>query len=109
MRRPLPVIENCDGCGACCTEQAALPVHLVGTYFRLEPVAPLPPQLAVSLLQTVERFENEGWPNDGTPCIWYDEESRRCKHYDYRPTLCRDEVVPGDESCMNWRRHGGID
>jgi hypothetical protein len=29
QRLALPVIASCDDCGACCTEQAALPVRLV--------------------------------------------------------------------------------
>lgn len=108
-RLQLPVVTNCDNCGACCTEQAALPIHLVGKHFRMEPVNPLPPELEAELLVTVEGFLKDGFPPNGSPCIWYDSETRRCRHYEHRPTLCRDEVKPGDDACLRWRRALGID
>ncbi|MBY0527329.1 MAG: YkgJ family cysteine cluster protein [Gemmataceae bacterium] len=107
IRTPLPVV-SCDDCGACCTEQAALPTSLVGTAFRMPGVGPLPVELRAELLAAVERFRRDGWPADGTPCIWYDAAAKRCRHYEYRPTLCRDEVVPGDEACRRWRRLKGV-
>ena len=93
----LPVL-NCDNCGACCTEQAALPVQLIGTVFKMPGCSPLPESLRASLRRAVRRFQRDGWPPDGSPCIWYDATTRQCKHYEYRPTLCRDEVKPGDAS-----------
>lgn len=40
------------------------------------------------------------------PCLWYDEQTKRCKHYEHRPETCRDEVmVPGNEACMATRSH----
>lgn len=105
-KRTLPVVSNCDNCGACCTGQAALPVALVGDGFRMEPVSPLPPELVTELLAIRTRFIADGFPPDGSPCIWYDAETRRCRHYEHRPTLCRDAVKVGDEAC---RRSLGID
>lgn len=108
--KSLPVVTNCDGCGACCTGQAALPVNMVGSTFRMPSCSPpLPPELEAELREAAERFEREGWPADGTPCIWYDAEARRCRHYEHRPTLCRDEVEPGDDACRRWRRASGVD
>jgi len=103
-RKPLPLIRDCRDCGACCEGQAALPIHLVGERFTMESVNPLPPELAQELRETTARFLADGFPPDGSPCIWYDAEAKRCKHYDYRPTVCRDEVKPGDEACrrMSW-------
>ena len=108
-RIPLPAIDNCDGCGACCTEQAALPVHLVGEFSRMDPVSPLPAALAAELRATIQRFERDGWPDSFSPCIWYDPEMRRCKHYEHRPKLCRDTLEPGDEKCREWRQDKGVD
>jgi Fe-S-cluster containining protein len=108
-RTALPLITNCDSCGACCTGQAALPVHLVGTHFRSEAVSPLPESLQAELRAAIETFQRDGWPADGTPCMWYDAEKKQCKHYEHRPVLCRDEVKVGDEACRRWRRSMGID
>lgn len=109
MKHSLPMVTSCEGCGACCTEQAALPIHLVGEKFRLEPVSPLPESLKAELRDAVERFLRDGFPPDGSPCIWYDAEKRQCKHYEHRPELCRDEVTVGDEACRRWRQRKGID
>lgn len=38
------------------------------------------------------------------PCLWYDEETRRCKHYEHRPEVCRDSIVPGDPACLATRQ-----
>lgn len=108
-KTPLPLIKDCHDCGACCLEQEALPIHLVGDGFRMESVSPLPEELKAELLQTIERFEKEGWPEDGSPCIWYDAEKKGCKHYNHRPVLCRDELKVGDEGCRRWRKSKGID
>lgn len=108
-RTPLPTIRSCDDCGACCTEQEQLPLVLIGERFRLPGVAPLPDWLATELRAELERFQRDGWPTPGGPCLWYDPETRRCRHYEYRPVLCRDGVKVGDEACRKWRRGAGID
>lgn len=38
----------------------------------------------------------------GLPCIWYVLETKRCRHYDYRPDICR-EIPVGGRSCLFWR------
>lgn len=37
------------------------------------------------------------------PCFWFDQETRSCKHYDYRPRVCRDFAV-GCTDCLGWRK-----
>lgn len=109
MRIPIRVVTNCDGCGACCTGQAALPVSLINPRSGERPVSPLPDYLIRELTDYVHKFMAEGWPADNTPCIWYCDVTRQCKHYNHRPELCRDAVKPGDQSCLSWRRDLGID
>ena len=107
MKKSLPVLSCTDPpCGACCAEQAALPIHLANPNetCRLPGVNPLPEILRLELLALAEKYMRDGFPPDGSPCIWFDEKSRLCKHYEFRPELCRDEVLPGDESCQLWRR-----
>lgn len=108
--KPLPVIKNCDDCGACCTGQAALPVSwYTSTAVLLDGSSSLPPELLAELEAMRIRFLADGFPPDDSACVWYDVETRRCRHYEHRPDICRDEVQPGDDSCRNWRRSVGID
>jgi Fe-S-cluster containining protein len=69
---------------------------------------PLPEWLEAELradLEWVERTRR----SDDEPCIWFDQETRRCKHYEYRPELCRDFEV-GEEDCLRVRfRELGIE
>jgi Fe-S-cluster containining protein len=30
------------------------------------------------------------------PCVWLDQRSNRCLHYDYRPQACRDFQINSD-------------
>jgi uncharacterized protein len=109
--KPLPLVKNCDGCGACCTEQAALPVswYAAPESTRLGDPSTLPPDLLAELVKLRDRFLATQFPPDGSPCVWYDPATRRCRHYEHRPELCRDEVKPGDEACLRWRRLKGVD
>jgi len=45
--------------------------------------------------------------NDDTPCLWYDEATRRCRHYEHRPTTCREFKI-GCEGCLSHRERCGI-
>lgn len=38
------------------------------------------------------------------PCLWYDEEGKRCRHYEHRPEVCRDAIAPGDDACLATRK-----
>jgi Fe-S-cluster containining protein len=41
------------------------------------------------------------------PCLWFDAETLRCRHYDYRPPMCREFEV-SEEDCLAWRKRCGI-
>ena len=68
----------------------------------------LPPHLVAELA------EYRAGPRYGEaePCVWLDQETMRCKHYAYRPTICREFQV-GSDACwdMRWRlrRSDGLD
>jgi Fe-S-cluster containining protein len=91
----LPVIENCDNCGACCmdaglppfsgTEIDALPEHI---------------QIELAHYNMTERSRN-------MPCVWLDCEMN-CSKYEHRPKFCRDYEV-GCHSCRTVRYQYGID
>jgi Fe-S-cluster containining protein len=40
-------------------------------------------------------------------CLWFDPVSRKCRHYEHRPPVCREFEV-GGEDCLAWRQHRGI-
>jgi Fe-S-cluster containining protein len=41
------------------------------------------------------------------PCLWLDPQTRRCRHYEHRPVVCRDFEVGGEE-CLAHREARGI-
>jgi len=112
----LPVIPtSCTGCGACCLEQNSPPGFIVflgpmaDEYRQQGPFAQdaklfdsLPPDALNSLQAYAERLITGG-TLDGEPCIWLDLETKRCRHYEHRPTICRDALLLGDDGCMSWR------
>ena len=36
-------------------------------------------------------------------CLWLDRENNRCRHYEWRPQICRDFEV-GSRDCHSWRK-----
>jgi Fe-S-cluster containining protein len=43
----------------------------------------------------------------GSPCLWLDQETSRCRWHEHRPEVCRDFEV-GGRGCMRWREVYGI-
>jgi Fe-S-cluster containining protein len=37
------------------------------------------------------------------PCFWLNEETRLCKHHEYRPDVCRNFDI-GSSGCLDWRK-----
>lgn len=118
---PLPVITNCDACGACCLHlgtppgyAAFFPADLADaeagrrrampedreTFDRLPAAARR--ELA-DYYAAVRRGEvADRTRNDDTPCLWYDAEAHRCRWHDFRPLVCREFEV-GGEDCLRLR------
>jgi uncharacterized protein len=105
----LPVIESCDGCGACCQVVTCPPFYRVfdergeDAWERLK--ADLPDVLA-EFLADYQARRAAGGPFFGTPCLWFDATSGRCRHYEYRPRACR-EFERGGGDCRDARRRAG--
>lgn len=98
----LPLIDCLSPkCGACCMEQSALPLSWYSKAMGNE-TAHLPFHVVLELDGWLSHFNTHGWP-DAAPCIWLDQATMQCKHYEHRPDICRDEVKPGDEACLGWR------
>ena len=97
-RNDLPVV-SCDNCGVCCEEQGLPPGYRVPA---LPVFIPLELREELELHQQEERQLGSTRHERGLPCIWYDHETKRCRHYEHRPPTCRDLPV-GGQSCLFWR------
>src|SRR5436305_12691683 len=103
--KTLPVIESCDGCGACCLVATRRPSYRVldeGGEDAWERLKWERPDLLAGLLADDRARRAGGGPAYGTPCTWFDGEAGRCRHYDYRPRACRQFEV-GGEDCRDAR------
>ncbi len=88
----LPVIETCDGCGACCMQQG----HPPFTNDERD-------LLADDLLGPIDEHLKALVEDDfGQPCMWFDLESKQCGHYEDRPQVCRD-FERGSAMCVQLR------
>jgi Fe-S-cluster containining protein len=107
---PLPLIASCDGCGACCRVVTSPPFVRVfdgdgeDAWERLRRERP---DLVAEILADGRARRAAGGPSYGTPCLWYDAATARCRHYDHRPRACRAFAVGGDD-CRDARRRAGI-
>jgi uncharacterized protein len=110
MTETLPVIQSCDECGACCQVVSSPPFHRVfneegeDAWERLRYERP---DLLAELLADDHARRANGGPFYGTPCLWYNAETRRCRHYDDRPRACRAFEL-GDVDCRDARRRAGV-
>lgn len=53
------------------------------------------------LAEMLERNRTE----KAIPCLWLDLETMKCKHYEYRPEVCRDpQIDPGTDACLATRK-----
>ena len=67
----------------------------------------LPQDLKIELLQTIDNYVAPNYDGsveslDG-PCVWLDMDTRRCRHHEYRPNVCRD-FETGSSGCLDWRK-----
>jgi hypothetical protein len=107
---PLPVIESCNGCGACCLVVTQPPFYRIfdehgeDAWERLKSECP---DLVAALLADNQTRRAAGEPLYGTPCVWLDPTSLRCRHYEFRPLACRQFEI-GSLDCHDARRRARI-
>ena len=95
----LPIIESCNGCGACCMEMNSPP--FIG---RTDPeLIALPAEVRESYEARMRKRDADGWP-DGVPCFWLDMTTKQCTHYEHRPDVCRNALERNDAACHEWRK-----
>ena len=87
MNHQLPVIDNCDDCGACCMV-TPVPPFQPGE----ETVLNVPPELMKQVSRRVEADEHF----EKIPCVWFNGDTKQCRHYEYRPKACRDFEIGSD-------------
>jgi Fe-S-cluster containining protein len=130
IRRPIDRARSaraisCAGCGACCLHIGTPPGFAL---FYPPPGTPLAPwardaddhsiwrRLPAALHTALRRYYDDvqaGRTPDRTapgldlPCLWLDTDTRRCRHYAYRPTVCR-QFEPGCPACLEHRRRRGL-
>jgi Fe-S-cluster containining protein len=96
MRRALQVIPlDCGGCGLCCKTQCYPP------FFDYERPF-VPAELLAEIDAALEADDGTAPGCDAKPCLWFDEVTGQCKHYEDRPDVCQDFVV-GSDDCLEWR------
>ena len=127
MRLNLSIISNCDDCGACCIAMESPPGYamcfppvgepLLGGVAESEDYAivrRIPARLRAELRRYYQRLRDESGFEPGRrdqPCIWFDEQTGRCRNYAYRPTTCREFQIgsEGCRACRAWRDDWNID
>jgi Fe-S-cluster containining protein len=106
----LPVVNNCDGCGACCLVVTLPPFRREfegGGEDAWQRLTWERPELCAALLAEERARRAASALDYGSPCLWYDASTRRCRHYEYRPRACREFQVGGID-CRDARRRSGI-
>lgn len=127
---PDEVIDSsirCDGCGACCLHMGTPPGYAL--FFSLQPdgsvasttehafpgdlehFAGLPLEAKQELHDYYRAMLNDEIADrtygDNTPCLWFDGETRQCRHWEHRPSICRDFTV-GSIHCIEHRENRGV-
>lgn len=97
MTSPLPVIESCEGCSACC-QRTPVPPFQPGEEVALN--------VPDALLQPIQQRILADQHFDLLPCVWLDQQTGLCLHYDLRPQACRDFQIGGDLCRLSrWDEH----
>ncbi len=110
--------DPCKDCGQCCMSQESPPMYvgyLPGAPFENEDCADarrvrnMPQALRDELTAYMKNVLTGVKPPHPTypACLWYDAASKRCKHHDLRPDICRDFEV-GDKYCQRYRIGAGL-
>lgn len=88
--------DFCMDCGICCLA-FALPPYDANEHARASD----------ALLEEIDAYARSARYSETHPCLWLDLESRRCKHHDVRPCLCR-WFPPGGQACNGLRVEAGL-
>ncbi|MEM9585891.1 MAG: YkgJ family cysteine cluster protein [Planctomycetota bacterium] len=94
--------KDCSGCCACCMHMG-YPEYITG-----DPNHPdhgywqsVPEDLKQQLIQYQASYQRPKGEMD-LPCVWLDQDTKQCRHHEYRPSVCRRFQV-GCRDCLGWR------
>jgi Fe-S-cluster containining protein len=118
-RIPLSQADPCGGCGKCCHAIGLPPFEAANPEFG--------PQKVVTRGMTASQIDTAAFDTElflfmpeelrlahaelllnltadpsGSPCVWYDTDADRCRHYDWRPGICR-KFLPDSDECVKLR------
>ncbi|MHC5039951.1 MAG: YkgJ family cysteine cluster protein [Planctomycetota bacterium] len=91
-----PSDNSCEDCGICCFAFSLPP-------FDANELVRAPE----ALLQQVDEYARSKGYRETDPCLWLDLDSRKCRHHDMRPVLCR-WFEPGGLACNELRAEAGL-
>jgi Fe-S-cluster containining protein len=67
----------------------------------------MPEVVKAELMAYYELLRNgDVWARSVHPCLWLDPQTKRCRHYEWRPDVCREFPV-GGPACFTWRKEYG--
>ena len=95
----LPILESCNDCGACCCHTPLPP---------FQPGEDIVREVPAELMELIHVRIALDQQFDLLPCVWYDAVLRNCRHYELRPTACRDFQI-GSDLCRLSRWDEGIE
>ena len=97
---PLPIITDCNDCGACCMHMGTPPLYVVffveepppwwiEMFHEAEPYFAGMPVEARRELAAYYAARKRGEVEDraGAPCLWLDAATRKCRGHAWRPTV----------------------
>ena len=103
--------DPCHDCGACCMEQVSPPGY-TGQEFvffstpedeRRFSAAPVEAQeLVWAWQERIDSLPEGALLPTGEPCCWFNRQEKRCRFYEWRPSVCREFGVASD-GCYRWR------
>lgn len=97
---------TCHNCGACCLNMAVPPYE--GDEIESLILQNQQGYVDLILARELRTVQLQLVGTDEIPCLFLDPFTRKCRHHEHKPQVCRDFEV-GGEHCLATRRDAGLD